>query len=329
LRPAKSTLGGADCTVVVCAHTLDRWEHLRRAIDSLEAQIEPPRQIVVVIDHNDELEVRARRAFPRALVIANDNGAGVSGARNAGTVLASGEIVAYLDDDATAARDWLQRLCAAYADEAIVGVGGSIVPAWETAKPCWFPDEYSWVVGCSYRGMPTTSVPVRNMIGANMSFRRVVFERVGLFDERFGRLASGPAGCDETEFCLRVRRRMHGSEILYEPAALVHHAVPAGRVRWRYFVDRCRGEGYSKAMISAAAGADGTSTERRYVLRTLPAGVARGLTSTVTTRNLDGVRRAGAIVFGLAVTSSAYVRGRVATGVRREAAGNPDPAIAA
>jgi GT2 family glycosyltransferase len=319
---------GGDCSVVVCAHTTDRWEHLCRAISSLDTQLERPGQIVVVIDHNDELEARARRRFAQALVVRNPNQRGVSGARNAGTVVATGEIVAYLDDDATAEPEWLQRLCAAYADPCVAGVGGSIVPSWEGPKPGWFPDEFNWVVGCTYLGMPTTTAMVRNMIGANMSFRRTVFARAGMFDERFGRLASGPTGCDETEFCLRVRRTIPGSELVYEPAARVRHAVPTERTAWSYFVDRCRGEGYSKAMVSGAAGPDGTSTERRYVLRTLPAGIGRAIGSVVPGRDLDGARKAAAIVYGLTVTTNAYVRGRM-TAARRGGASGVEAAVAA
>lgn len=61
---------------------------------------------------------------------------------------------------------------AAYDAPRVMGVGGSIVPRWESARPGWMPRKLDWVVGGTYRGMPATTAPVRNLIGCNMSFRR-------------------------------------------------------------------------------------------------------------------------------------------------------------
>ena len=61
------------------------------------------------------------------------------------------------------------------------------------------PREFNWVVGCTHRGMPSTTAPVRNLIGCNMSFRREVFSRIGGFRDQIGRVGARPSGCDETE----------------------------------------------------------------------------------------------------------------------------------
>src|SRR5581483_12443163 len=101
------------------------------------------------------------------------------GARNTGVSVATGSVCAFLDDDAEAAPDWLAWLVKAYADKDVLGVGGAIEPAWQDRRPEWFPEEFDWVVGCSYRGMPVISADTRNLIGANMSFRRDVLVNVG------------------------------------------------------------------------------------------------------------------------------------------------------
>jgi GT2 family glycosyltransferase len=217
--------------------------------------------------------------------------------------------VAFLDDDAVAAPGWLAHLLAPYADPAVCGVGGSVDPWFPGDRPPNLPAEFDWVVGCTYRGLPTSRAPVRNLIGANMSFRRSVFERVGGFHNDMGRIGSRPLGCEETEFCIRARQAGAG-EVMLEPAARVRHRVPAERTSWRYFRARCWAEGLSKAVVARRAGrADGLAAERSYTLRTLPRGFAAGLTDAALRRDPTGFLRAGAIAAGLAITSAGYVFG--------------------
>jgi hypothetical protein len=227
-------------------------------------------------------------------------------------------VVAFLDDDATAAHDWLERLAEGYGADDVVGVGGAVLPAWETGRPRWFPAEFDWVVGCTYTGLPLGQAPVRNLIGANMSFRREVFELVGGFTEGLGRLGTRPLGCEETELAIRIRQRRPGARLLYEPSAVVHHHVPRQRARWRYFGARCYAEGLSKAAVSRLVGAgDGLAAERHYVRRVLPRAVVTGLART-------GAGPAAAVLLGLALTISGYLRGRIALGSNRSAATVPD-----
>lgn len=168
-------------SVVICAYTERRWNDLREAVASVEAQGQAVGQLVIVIDHNEVLLERARDAWsPRHVVIANSRPTGLSGARNTGVALATGEVVAFLDDDASAVDGWARGLAAHYVDQRVMGVGGAAQPVWPTGRaPSWFPDEFGWVVGCSYRGQPVLAAPVRNMIGANMSPRRSVFHLCG------------------------------------------------------------------------------------------------------------------------------------------------------
>src|SRR5262245_49881809 len=201
-------------SVVVCAHDLRRLELLERAIDGVQRQDPRPHEIVLVIDHNDELLVAARERFPGVLTLPNAESAGLSGARNTGVRASSGGVVAFLDDDAAPREGWIAGLRDAYRDPDVLGAGGWIVPAWELGMPSWFPDEFLWVVGCSYRGLPTHGESVRNMIGANMSFRRSVFERVGGFNEGVGRGRGLPLGCEETELCIRAARAAPGGRFM-------------------------------------------------------------------------------------------------------------------
>ncbi|MBV9790510.1 MAG: glycosyltransferase family 2 protein [Chloroflexi bacterium] len=312
-------------SVILCAYTEARWHDLVAAVASVQRQTLPPGEIIVVVDHNPRLLERARAEWPDLTVIENSGAQGLSGARNSGVAMAQGALIVFLDDDAAAAPDWLERLSACYADPSVVGVGGAILPAWRERQPGWFPAEFAWVVGCTYRGMPTDRAAVRNLIGCNMSFRRGVFDRIGGFRiGRVGVLSIGQEN-DDTEFCIRLGTAQPEGQLIYEPSASVAHNVPSQRATFAYFVRRCYSEGLSKARLGRLVGRErGLSSERDYTLRTLPSGVWRGLTDTLARRDLHGVLRAGAIVAGLGVTTAGYAIGLALQLVERRA---PMPAI--
>ncbi len=311
-------------SVVVRSYTEERWDYLVEAVNSLYAQTRVPDEVVVVVDHNPALLARVQQAFPTAKTVASES-RGSSGAWNSGIHHASGDVVAFLDDDAVAERDWLEKLLALYGDDRVVGAGGTIEPDWVDGRPAWFPVEFHWVVGCTYRGMPEEVTPVRNLIGCNMSFRRTVLERVGGFREieGLGHMGAVPVGCDETEMCIRLQQQLPGSVLLHEPAATVRHKVPAGRTLLRYFVSRCSLEGRSKAMVSRLVGlADGLASERAYVLKVLPSGVLRGLVDALR-GDLGGAQRSGAIVIGLGTTTASYAWARIRFALRNREAPTP------
>jgi hypothetical protein len=211
--------------------------------------------------------------------------------------------VAFLDDDVVASPGWLSRLMEPYSDPDVAGVGGSAEPVWEGGRPPWFPIEFDWVVGCTYRGMPEAADQVRNLMGCNMSYRRDVLEALGGF--RLG------YGCDETDLCIRLRQRWPRRRLIHVPAAKVLHRVPADRGQLRYFLSRCYFEGGSKAVVSKLVGAEaGLSSERRYTQEVLPNAVRRGAGDFVRRGDSDGVARSAAVVAGLATTTVGYLVGR-------------------
>jgi len=305
--PQDQSSSHPDVSVVICAYTEARWDELTMAVRSVQRQAVAVREIVVVIDHNPHLLARAIHELDGVRVIENAETRGLSGARNSGIQAARGEIVAFLDDDAAAEPDWLTQLLPAYADPRVLGVGGAILPHWESARPAWLPEEFDWVVGCTYRGMPQETAPVRNLIGCNMSFRRDVFAAIGGFRSVLGRVGTKPVGCEETELCIRAIQQQPDGRLLFEPRAQVHHRVPASRGSWRYFAARCFAEGQSKAVMSRLVGADdGLASERIHALRTLPRGIVAGLADAIPRGDPAGLSRAASIVAGLVVTASGF-----------------------
>ncbi len=300
-------------SVIICAYNDKRWDTLTATIVSIQQQSLQPYEIIQVIDNNPQLATRVRAQFPAISVIENTGPRGLSQARNVGITHASGEIVAFIDDDAIADKDWLFNMAQCYRDEHVMGVGGYVGSAWPDSRPSWFPEEFEWVVGCSYRGLPVHAGPVRNFIGCNMSFRREALAAVSGFHSELGRVNAHPVGCEETELCIRVQHYQPDGVLLYEPAAKVRHIIASSRKKLRYFLSRCFFEGRSKAKVAQMVGAgDALSSERSYTMQTLPAGMLCGLRDTVVQRNLYGVARSGAILVGLLCTASGYLSGTLA-----------------
>ena len=308
-------------SVIICAYTFARWDELIACVESVAGQTRQPLEIILVIDGNHELKARAEATFNGVKVVMNDGVRGLSGGRMTGSKLARGRYLAFLDDDAVASPGWLDGHHHAYADPNVLGVGGPTRPLWQSPRPAWFPDEFLWVVGCSYRGLPMDGNRIRNPIGANMSVRAEVAERVGSWAEALGR-GNGAAGtADETEFAVRAARSVEGGYWAFSDEAAVLHTVTPVRARWAYFVGRCRLEAGAKAVVATLVGTqDGLASERTYVVRSLPVGVLRGLRDAVRGDH-GGLLRAGAIVAGLGITAAEYGRLRLGAKVRARLAG--------
>ena len=305
-------------TTVICAHSLERFEQTLVCVDSVLAQVPVVPSIVVVVDHNEPLERRLRDALGSSVqVVPNRGPAGLCGARNTGIAHATGNAIAFLDDDAIAPPTWLARLRSALASPAILAAGGHAVPVWSGPPPDYFPEEFLWVVGCSYRGLPQRG-PVRNALGCNMIFRAEVFDEVGGFDPTIGQLESTPLRrCDETELCVRARRRFPMSEIVMVEGATVEHLVPRSRQHFSYFVRRCYYEGVSKALLRRLTDERALDTERRYATRTLSAALVRDFRAIVRFRKAGtAIVRSAWVCVGFAAAGIGYALGSVYYAIR-------------
>src|SRR3954447_1474612 len=103
------TMERRDVSVIICCYTEDRWDDLVRAVESVRQQTVACRELIVVVDHNPSLHGRAQDELD-CIVVENAEARGLSGARNTGIGAANGALVAFLDDDAAAAPDWLHWL---------------------------------------------------------------------------------------------------------------------------------------------------------------------------------------------------------------------------
>jgi glucosyl-dolichyl phosphate glucuronosyltransferase len=310
--PATATAPRAD--VVICTYTLARWELFARAVESVLAQTVAPRQIIIVVDHNDELLARCQQQWgsesdrasadsPIEIVVAASQFHSRQGSsRNTGLLLARAEIVSFLDDDAEAEPDWLERLLAVYTTHpGAVAVGGVAQPNYGAPRPSWFPPEFEWVFGCHYQGLPDRLAPTRHLIGTSMSVRRDEMLAVGGFHfDDF----------DDMDLSHRIAHAHGPAAVLYEPRAEVNHYVPAERMAWSYFWRRCFSVNRKKVAALVDMGESGNiGAELRFGVGVLLA-LVPALLAAVTGRP-ERLRQALVAVAGLALAGSGYVTGRV------------------
>jgi GT2 family glycosyltransferase len=256
--------------VVISVYSIDRANNVVDCIESVRKQTLPPKEIIVVLDPGQALVAYYKKRLGSTVRLIVSDDFGLSSARNMGIKGSNSEIIAFVDDDAVADRDWLKNLVRNFDDSSVIGVGGRIVPVWPIKNPGWFPEELYWIVGCSYKGLPTKKAVIRNPIGCNMIFKRSVFEEVGCFSTSVGRIGSKLLCCDDTEFGIRATSKLAGAKIIYEPDAVVYHLVSENRVSLKYVLKRSYSEGFSKAFVSRSdlANKSTLNTEKDY-LRTL------------------------------------------------------------
>lgn len=307
-------------SVVICAYSERRWEQTSAAVKSALSQSPPPAEVLLVVDYNAKLAARARTELADVTVLENGGSQGLSDARNTGLRAATQPVTAFLDDDAEARPGWLASLIDPYRSPDVVATGGAAHPWWPGAPPRWLPPEFYWVVGCSYRGLPSSVGPVRNPIGANMSLRTALALKVGGFDSVIGRVGTRPAGCEETELAIRLTASRPESVILYLPEAVVDHHVGQERIKLSYFLRRCWHEGVSKSSVVRLAGASaGLESERKYVTAVIPAALLRNLRQGLT-GDMAAFMRFTTILAGLASAGMGYLSEKSAAGVRRRSA---------
>jgi GT2 family glycosyltransferase len=302
--------------VIIPTYTEKRWANLMAAVRSAQVQTQPPREVIVCVDHNPPLLERCRERWrdartdgtPPVVVVENRHEGHLGASRTTGAEAASGEFLLFLDDDAVADTGWLEQMLAALDDPSVVAAGGAPLPIYEKPRPRWFPFEFDWVFGCAYRGLPATRGPVLRVIGASMAVRRADIQAIGGFhsDDH-----------DDLDMCHRLLARFPGRRILYEPNAVVHHHVSADRLTWSFFIRRCFLVNRSKVAAMREMGeAANMAAERRFAGRVLTSGVVTELRAFVR-GDLAGLLRVVALGAGLGSGGLGYAVGMLEWATRR------------
>jgi glycosyltransferase involved in cell wall biosynthesis len=229
-------------TVILC--TYNRCKSLPNALESLAASKLPDsvEWEVLVVDNNSRDQTRAvveefRRRYPGRFRYLFESRQGLSNARNAGVREARGDVVAFTDDDVTVEPAWLQNLTANLHDNKWAGTGGRIRLARNFSLPRWMllegPYSLAGQLAAVFDAGDKPCEISRPPFGANMAFRKTMFERYGGFRTDLGRCADGLIGSEDTEFGERLIAA--GERLWYAPSAVVNHSVLEERLTKKYF----------------------------------------------------------------------------------------------
>lgn len=242
-------------SVIVC--TFNRCDLLGKALDSIAASRIPSavEWEILVVDNNstDETQNVIRdfcRRFPHRFRSVFETAQGLSSARNAGIRESRGAVVVFTDDDVVVEPDWLWNLTADIAAGEWAGTGGRIIPVWGSKIPRWLDTDDPSVSG-PFVALDLGPVPVQLTeapVGANMAFRRDVFEKYGLFRTDLGRRGNSLLSCEDSEFGDRLLAG--GEKLRYEPAAVVYHPVPENRLTKQYLLSWSYWNGRSDVVLS-------------------------------------------------------------------------------
>ncbi|MFC6988723.1 glucosyl-dolichyl phosphate glucuronosyltransferase [Haloplanus sp. GCM10025708] len=238
-------------SVVVCTYSLDRYEVFTETVESVLEQTYDPLEVVVVVDGNEAVCQCVENDFgdeENVVVHCNDENRGISYSRTKGAEIASGDVVAMIDDDATAEPDWIERLVQTYEETDAVAVGGKVEPDWQVEKPDFFPEEFYWLVGCDERGFGEHGEELRNTYGSNISYERDVFLSVGGYDENTGRKGDRHIQAHEAPVCVRIEKE-YGKGVVYNTNAVVHHKLFDYRADPFWLISRSFWQGYSKRIM--------------------------------------------------------------------------------
>ena len=214
-------------SVVICSCNGART--LRQSLEALRRVHYPKFETIVVDDGS--MDATAAIAGEYDVRLIRQTNRGLSFARNIGWQAATGEIVAYLDDDAAPDSHWLHYLASAFMVEPWAGVGGPNIA---------FPQD-NFIAQCVDHapGNPThvllTDREAEHLPGCNMAFRRSCLEAIGGFDPQF-RIAG-----DDVDLCWRLQER--GWKLGFHPGAMVwHRRRNSIRAYWRQQLNYGRAE---------------------------------------------------------------------------------------
>jgi len=214
----------------IVINTYNRATLLDDAISGLSELAYPNFEVIVVngpsTDHTEEV----LKKWEKKVKIGKCEQPNLAMSRNIGIEMASGDIIAFIDDDAVPHPAWLTHLAKHYHDPKIGGVGGFTIDntgiAYQARKTvcdrfgnAYFTSDFFDERPLSFVGSPFYP----SLLGTNSSFRATALREIGGFDHAFAYLL------DETDVCLRLVDQ--GYSIVYEPNALVYHQFAPSHIR--------------------------------------------------------------------------------------------------
>lgn len=230
-------------SISVVMATKDRRALAVRCVESLRAQTRAPLEILAVDNGSGDGTPEALAALAGVRVLSEAR-PGPAAARNAGVDASRGEVIAFIDDDAVAAADWLERIARGLEETGAAGIGGPTVGEWEGAPPARLlasAKARSYVGDFTLGARAYRLEGVRDFLsGANCAFRREVFDAgLSFRTPPWGRLV----GAEDLEFSRAAAARW---PVWYDPRVVVRHRIPASKYGWTALAANAFDQGLKK-----------------------------------------------------------------------------------
>ena len=243
--------------------TFRRYDVLPEAIDSILAQSKLSREDleIIVVDNTPADERQGVRNADQCDYFLTEDISGLSRARNIGIQASNAELIAFLDDDAIASPTWaFEAIELMKANPNWEVIGGRIIAQYpNNKKPFWIDAKLEEFLSCLdwQVNEPTSILDGVWIAGANMVFRRRVFERGIGFDERLGRKGSSSLLSNDETYLFETIGKKY---IYYVPGMTVHHVIPASRLEPQWFRKRI----FWQAVSDIIAGSTWLSSSDAY-----------------------------------------------------------------
>jgi glycosyltransferase involved in cell wall biosynthesis len=252
-----------EVSIVIC--TANRARDLHDTIASLsDVRLPGPTELIVVdnrsTDGTRSVVDEATRWMPFPVRYLFESEDGKYAALNSGIRAASGRVILTTDDDVRFEEDWVERAVDGLSRYGCDFVGGRVLPVWGRTKPAWLTPAtcglHAEVIALLDNGpnVGEFGSGVSWPLSVNVAFRREVFDRVGLFDNRFGRKSGTLRSQAQREWHLRARQL--GVRGFYLPNMVVHHLVKGERLTKQYFRRWLYRQGISRAVLFRQGGFD-------------------------------------------------------------------------
>lgn len=250
----------ARCRIAICICTYDRYDLLPAAIDSALSQtLKREAWRVVVVDNSPDSARAAAEAHKhrrhKRLDYVVERKAGLSNARNVGARACNADVIAYMDDDALAAPDWLERLLDGFASATGVGaVGGKVEPIWPVPPPPWLSPKMVGALSVVDWGGALRALGAREWLaGTNVAFDVAKLLSVGGFQTALGRVGGGLSLLSNEESAVIEAFQAMNTPVLYAPDATVRHLVDERRLSQAWFRKRAAWQAASDFVKDPAA----------------------------------------------------------------------------
>jgi glycosyltransferase involved in cell wall biosynthesis len=240
--------------ISVIIATRNRASYLRKVITSLVHQtLDVKKYEIIVVDNDSQDETRqVVGEFDSSINLHYifEPVVGLSRARNTGWKNAQGEYIAFIDDDATADREWLERYIQAFVEfgQNVGLMGGKVELIWEAPKPDWLsPELLSFLSYYRYGDKPVVLDKEQWLSACNLALPKLVLMVADGFREDLGR--KGKILRAGGEAYLRHQINECGLQSIYHPDIIVHHHVTPNKLTKKWFRRAAYWQGRSHAIM--------------------------------------------------------------------------------